>query len=304
VVIAIIALLIGLLLPALAKAKANAASLKDKTQITMIHKAALAFAADNKGRLPLPGLINRLPDTPAPPGVGNLPGIGNEDFIKNHTANLYASQVSGNYYNTDILIGTTEVNPVIVQKKTFNYNAYNPGGDVYWDGDVSTGINANFRGDPSVTSPTECNVSYAHMGLCGARKRNNWKDDQNAGVACFGTRGTGGSYLGSPNGGAMTGTDYDKSPTLQLHGPKQQWQGHVVFNDNHAETIVNFFAPLSTYLAQNSIQMRKDHLYCAEFNDYPSTGTFQGSNDNWLCMSSAANSNGNNITPKWDALLP
>ena len=305
VVIAIIALLIGLLLPALAKARQNAASLKDKTQITMIHKSALTFANENQGRMPTPGLINRLPDVPSPPGVGNLPGIGPEDFIKNHSANLYAAQIAGNYYNTDIVIGVTEVNPVIIQKKTYNYVAYNPSGDVYWDGDVASGVNVNFRGDPSVIAPTECNASYAHMALCGARKRNNWKDDQNSGTACFGTRGTGGTYLTSTgNGGAMSGNDYDKSPTLQLHGPKQQWVGHVLFNDNHAETITNFFAPLCAYLAQNSITMRKDQIYSPEFNDYPSTGTFQGGNDQWLAMFSAATSTGNNVTPKFDQLLP
>jgi prepilin-type N-terminal cleavage/methylation domain-containing protein len=312
VVIAIIALLIGLLLPALAKARANAASLKDKTQITQIHKAALTFAADNKGRLPTPGLINRLPDTPSPPGVGSLPGMGPEDFVKNNTANLYASQVAGNYYNTDILLGTTEVNPVIVQKKDYNYNAYSPSSDVYWDGDVSTGINVNFRGDPSVASPLVCNVSYAHLALAGARKRNNWKDDQNGGVPAFGTRGTGGAYSvapASPNGGAMSGVDYDKSPTLQLHGPKQQWDGHVLFNDNHAETLSSFFAPLCVYLANNSINQRKDNIYAAEFADYPTTGSYQGSGDGWMAMFSASAPStdplaGNSVTPKWDQLLP
>src|SRR5688572_28604520 len=74
VVIAIIALLIGLLLPALAKARANAQSLKDKTQIQQIHKACLVFAADNKNRLPTPGLINRKIDPP-PAGVGQKNGI-------------------------------------------------------------------------------------------------------------------------------------------------------------------------------------------------------------------------------------
>jgi prepilin-type N-terminal cleavage/methylation domain-containing protein len=292
VVIAIIALLIGLLLPALAKARANAQSLKDKTQISMIHKSAITFAADGKGRLPLPGLINRLPDIPAPPGVGNQPGIGPEDFSLNHTRLLYASQVAQNYYNTDILIGTTEVNPVITEKKDYNFNAYSPSTDVYWDN--------TFTGDPSVAS----NVSYAHMALCGARKRNNWKDDQNAGTPCFGTRGTGGVYNGSPNGGAVSGQEYTKSPTLELHGAKQQWDGHVVFNDNHAETLNNFYAALVVYYPQNTINQSRDNIYAAEFNDYPTTGSFQGSADAWMAMFSAAATTGNNVTPKWDQLLP
>src|SRR5262249_10241726 len=109
VVIAIIALLIGLLLPALAKARANAHSLKDKTQITMIHKSALTFASDNKERMPIPGLINRLADnTPGSPG-GQIPGVGPEDYQQNTSSRLYSSMIAQNYYNPDLCIGTTEV---------------------------------------------------------------------------------------------------------------------------------------------------------------------------------------------------
>ncbi len=300
VVIAIIALLIGLLLPALAKARQNAASLKDKTQISMIHKSALTFAEDNKTRLPTPGLINRAADTPQPPGVGQQPGIGPEDYIKNHTANLYASQVAQNFYNTDILIGTTEVNALIVEDKDYNYAAYKPAADIYWDGDNAAGTNANFLGDPQTGS----NASYAHMQLCGARKRNNWKNDQNSGTPVFGTRGTPGTVNGSPNGGEQTGVNYEKSPTLELHGPKQQWVGHVCFNDNHTETLNNFYAALCVYYPQNTIAQTRDNIYAAEFNDYPSTGSFQGSNDAWMGMSNAATTSGNNCTPRWDAPLP
>jgi len=59
VVIAIIALLVGLLLPALAKAQRNARTMKDATQIKEIHKSFLTFAQGNKGKLPIPGLIDR-----------------------------------------------------------------------------------------------------------------------------------------------------------------------------------------------------------------------------------------------------
>jgi len=301
VVIAIIALLIGLLLPALAKARRNAASLKCKTQISMIHKAALTFAEEAKGRMPLPGLINRLPDTPAPPGLGSAIGVGPEDFIKNHSANLYASQVAGNYYNTDILIGPTEVNALIVEDQDYNFNAYKPANDVYWDGDTVAGTNANFLGNPNTGS----NVSYAHMQLCGARKRNNWKNDQNAGVAAFGTRATGGTVGLANGGGIQTGPDYERSPTLELHGPKQQWNGHVCFNDNHTETLVTFYAPVCVYYPLNQIVQVRDNIYAAEFADYSAAnGSYMGSGDAWMGMASAAANTGNGVTPVFDQLLP
>src|SRR6185295_7251848 len=114
VVIAIIALLIGLLLPALAKARANAQSLKDKTQMTQIHKAALAFAAEAKGKLPTPGLIKRLP-------AGNFI-TGPEDATQNTSPNLYSVMIARNMFTTELLIGTTEVNPLITAKEDYNFD--------------------------------------------------------------------------------------------------------------------------------------------------------------------------------------
>jgi prepilin-type N-terminal cleavage/methylation domain-containing protein len=296
VVIAIIALLIGLLLPALAKARANAQSLKDKTQISMVHKSALTFAGENKERLPIPGLINRAPDVPAPPGLGNTPGVGPEDFVQNTSANLYSAMVAQNYYNCDIIIGTTEVNPRIKQKRDYNYNAYKPANDVYWD--------STFKCDPNDATPNGSNASYAHSALCGARKKNNWRSTQQSGFAAFGTRGTSGGPGG--NGGALTGPEYEKSPTLELHGPKNQWDGHVCFNDNHVETLNTFYASLCVYLGQDSINQTKDNFFAAEFNDYATVpgGGPQASNDSWLVQATAADNTGNQCTPVWDPLNP
>jgi len=61
VVISIIALLIGLLLPALSKAQQNARETKDRAQIKQIHAGMLIAAqTDKKGSLPIPGLVDRL----------------------------------------------------------------------------------------------------------------------------------------------------------------------------------------------------------------------------------------------------
>ena len=61
VVISIIALLIGLLLPALSKAQQNARETKDRAQIKQIHAGMLIAAqTDKKGSTPIPGLVDRL----------------------------------------------------------------------------------------------------------------------------------------------------------------------------------------------------------------------------------------------------
>jgi prepilin-type N-terminal cleavage/methylation domain-containing protein len=295
VVIAIIALLIGLLLPALAKARKNANSLKDKTQVQQIHKSFITFANENKEKMPTPGLINRQAD----PSLGQQPGVGPEDFLLNTSANLYSSMIAQNFFPTELCMGTTEVNPNITRKSDYDFGEYVPANDVYWD--------SSFTGDPSTAGPSPggSNTSYSHMGLCGQRKRMQWRNNQSSGVAALGTRATGGTYLGQPNGGATTGDDYTKSPTLELHGPAQQWDGHVCFQDNHAESLVTFFAAGCSYLPSsgpNSLTPMKDNIYCAEFDDNPQGA--QGSGDSWLTMNTAAAASGNAITPVWDPLIP
>lgn len=303
VVIGIIALLIGLLLPALAKARKNANSLKDKTQIQQVHKAGLGYAGENKGLMPTPGLIDRLPD----PMLNNQNQIGQgpEDHTQNTTARLYSAMIAQNLFHPKICLGTTEVNLRIREDKDYNFNAYQPVLDNYWD--------ENFKGDPSVSGANdECNTSYAHMALVGNRKKLHWRDVQSATVAAFGTRGTGGSYAAvggtaQPNGGAISGPQYEKSPTLLLHGPPQQWVGHVCFMDNHAETLNSFFAPSVSYLAYQGgpPNMRKDNIYAAEFLDIPAPAgaTHQTAGDSWLAMFNAVNVNGLTCTPVWDPLL-
>jgi prepilin-type N-terminal cleavage/methylation domain-containing protein len=326
VVIAIIALLIGLLLPALAKAQANARSLKDKTQIQQIHKGCLGFASENKNRLPTPGLINRKADASGLGGLGSdQPGVGPEDVRKNHSAHLYSAMIAQDLFKPDILIGPTEVNTNIRVQDEYDYNDFNPVNDTYWDGDTAhasgTGANDSFFANPAVASPLECNVSYSHLALCGARKKNRWQSTSDTGTSCFGTRGTGGSYAApapatfgpSPLGGSTTDENYTQSPTLHLHLPKQQWTGNVVFMDNHVDSLSNFWNPLVSYLPQTSITHIKDNIYAAEFNDIISGGSalgFGASGDCWMGLFSSVTvtlvnnvETANAATPQFDPLF-
>jgi prepilin-type N-terminal cleavage/methylation domain-containing protein len=288
VVIAIIALLIGLLLPALAKAQRNAKTAKDQTQVKQIHQSCLVFANDNKGRLPEPGRINRLPD----PYLGNVdvPGSGPEDFTQNHSGPLYSALIAKQFFNTDIIIGPTEVNPVVQQMTEYDYAEYNPSADSYWDNEFSADLEGNV-----------CNTSYFHMALCGQRKRLRWQDTQRSGDPMFATRGTRNGIL-TPADGDIT--EYTRSQTIRLHGPKKEWVGNICFNDNHAETLNTFYPGVTTYEPLDAVSAVKDNIYRAEFNDYDNLGGPQASADAWLVLSTAAASNGNSVTVVYDELLP
>ncbi|MEC8251407.1 MAG: prepilin-type N-terminal cleavage/methylation domain-containing protein, partial [Planctomycetota bacterium] len=131
VVIAIIGLLISLLLPALASARRNAQSTQDGNQVKQIHGSMLSFADDET--LPTPGLINRRADRFT---NRQNPGAGPEQTRRNITSALYSALVAKRAFNTDILISAVETNPYIGEYLNYNYDAYKPMADTYWDGDV------------------------------------------------------------------------------------------------------------------------------------------------------------------------
>lgn len=301
VVVAIIALLIGLLLPALAKAQRNAKSMSDGQQINQIHKAFLIFAQEHKSRLPIPGLINRDAADINGDGVGNvqIPGVGPENFNLNHSAFLYSAMISHEYFNTDILIGPTEENDVVVEFLDYNYEAYSPSDDTYWDSTFKMFIHI----PPGLGF--EANCSYAHMALVGERKVRKWKDSQSAADPALSTRGTG-SADDSFRGGDMTGDEYTKSPTLLLHGPRKQWFGNVCFMDNHTELLETFYPQLTAYEASDSDRDIKDNIFDCEFDDTGTGGgdgeTQQAAGDAFLVVAITAfeNSCGN----RYDPLFP
>lgn len=253
VVVAIIALLIGLLLPALAKAQRNAKSAKDATQIAQIHKANIIFANDNNGRFMIPGLVNRgAVLASAGPGLAGqqIPGMGPEDHAQNHSAPIYSALIAQQFFGTDIVIGPTEVNPNIREKTDYNFDSYDPAADRYWD--------TTFQSFLHVPNGI-CNFSFAHMAVCGTRKAEQWRNTQSSVYPVFGTRGT--------KDGVNSGNDYSKSPTLELHGAPQEWVGNIVFNDNHSDTLKSFYPISYEPVNVNPPTPVKDNIFAAEFLD-------------------------------------
>ena len=201
-----VVILFAIALPLANRYRRDRLFMKDSAQLKDIHQAWISFAREYKGRYPVPGLIDRRPD----PILGDMDGIGPEDSSLNTTANLYSAMLSQNYFNSHIFISTFERNPAVEQYKDYDYNAYDPTNDVYWD--------PNFVADLETGS----NVSYAHMPLVGGRMVRQWRVSGAASLAVLGNRG--------PADGVASADSY----SCRKNG---RWLGSQVFNDNHLETL-------------------------------------------------------------------
>ncbi|MDI9402934.1 MAG: prepilin-type N-terminal cleavage/methylation domain-containing protein [Limnohabitans sp.] len=279
VVVAIIALLIGLLLPALSKAQRSAKTLQDGANISQIHKGFLTWAnQDPKGKLPIPGLIRRK-------SVGGVfyPGQGEEQPTQNRTAFLYSAMIAKQFITPEICISPVETNPV-VRKADYNFNSYNPGAPATVD--AANGPNHwdhNFKADIhlAASATNASNVSYAHLALIGERKKFHWNNKADGTRPMLGNRGT--------FKGKVQGPNYSKSYTLQFHAPDDTWEGNICYGDNHV-TLEKSVIPDNVQYECGSSQLQKDNLFTVD--SYFSSaqcapgGANQGG-DAWLCMAHA-----------------
>jgi len=253
VVMAIIALLIGLLLPALAKARANAKLIKDGSQIRGVHQSWLIFAREFDGVFPIPGLIKRQPFN------GNIvPGRGDEAKTENTHQNLYSACIMQNYFSPELCVGPTEPSGKVFVMDDYNWDLYNPLDNIHWDED----FDANLQ--------DEANISYAQMPIGGKRRTVQWRESLDDKFAIVGNRGV--------KNGSLLETDYLESITLEIHGGRKAWLGNLVFNDNHVET-KNSFTPEGLNYREAGVT-EPDNIFN---NDMGGTADYSGE-DIWLCV--------------------
>ena len=120
VVMSIIALLLGILLPALAKARKNALQVKCATQVKQMHAGLITQANDDaKNNFLLPGEVNRLPMN----GVQNI-GRGDFDEAKNSHRNLWSAGVAKNLFPCVLLVSPAEISSHVLVCPSYKFNSY------------------------------------------------------------------------------------------------------------------------------------------------------------------------------------
>lgn len=193
---------------------------KDASTLRHLQQVLIVFAHDAKGMYPRPGLINRKPVEIEGMPPRNIPGAGAEDITRNTTANLYSLLIAQNYITPELCISPLERNPKVTVDSDYNYDAYQPVNDSYWD--------ATFTADLETGS----NVSYAHMAMTGKRVTLHWRDTMLATVPNLSSRGP---KDGQGDAASLTCDD------------DGQWSGHVAFADAHVEWLATMTPDRLTY---------------------------------------------------------
>jgi prepilin-type N-terminal cleavage/methylation domain-containing protein len=298
-VMAIIALLVGLLLPALATARAKALSTKDQSQIKQIHQSFSVMSRDYDGALPTPGLVNRLKDTQ----LGKeTPGRGPESLQANTSESMYSLCVMNNLFSPELLYCPTEPSAYVAIKSDYFFDGFNPLQDYYWDFHPLTDQNAigapsgyvHFKTqvDKTKHGPSELisNSSYAHTPLVGERKVREWRDTVNSQWPLLGNRGV--------RMGSEAPDDYNKSVTLEFHAGRKTWDGNIGFSDNHVELLQTFYPPGLNYVNPQNNQTLADNIFRNDFtgNDTATTG----SDAVLTLVSDIGNAQATSMTCEWD----
>ena len=265
VVMAIIALLIGLLLPALNKARATAKLTKDGTQVRGIHQSWLVYSREFAGIFPTPGLIDRQPYQGQ-----EMPGRGKEDKKQNNTAFVHSACIMGNYYTPELCVSPAEVSGRVAVKDDYNYERYDvtPTVDTYWD--------PTFNADVAETGTAVSHTSYASMPVAQERQLKQWRDSMASDFPVIANRGV-------QQGEFVNQQMFNESLTLQIHGGKKEWDGNIVFNDNHVIVSKTFLPEGVNYVFGNTT--KADNIFKNDF----AADNGQGVNspfgdDGWLVM--------------------
>ncbi len=291
VVVAIIALLMGLLLPALSSAMATARAKKDSTNLRGLGQGMAAYAGDYNGSWCIPGELWRSPVQVEGQGSVCMIGRGNAQPSLNHTGALASAMIAQSYHSPEIHFSPCEVNPDVGVKGdipengqivAYDHSAWDPSNCSYWDD--------GFRADLRNLNDKKSHTSYANQALMGDRLIS-WNDTATSADAVYCLRGTEGGTLKDLEEGSG---EFTRSPVLDFMGPSGAYHANILWGDISVENIQNFYPANSIYEERTTGYtngLKKDNIFSAEFLGAPDANGQPNnllSGDNYLTYSYVA----------------
>lgn len=272
VVISIIALLIGILLPALSRARKNAQQLKDATQIRGVMQGMTNWAADNREEYPNPDKIDRADDTEE--DVGSMTS-------KNRTGAIASLMIFSRILTPEICVGESEVGNFVV-KEGYQYDQPDCVMDAGGSSPKRAFYDPSFKGAPPETfaNGSTCeemeastgNFSYAHNAVGGARLAR-WSNSFSASHPVLANRGPVYMQPETPMSGEtwdlVDGATGSNSDSLLLHSPDNRWSGNIAYADNHVQFETNPDPETTIFdeRTDDSLVSRRDNIFVDEINE-------------------------------------
>lgn len=322
VVISIIALLIGILLPALGRARKNAQVLKDGAQLRQVHAGLAVYATNNRDAYPVPSVVDSQGYTEGQLITSPMQ-VDTMRWEKNRTSAIYSILIYNNNTVPEVMVSPAEPNGNIVLDDDYHYsfatnntigNLPNDPARALYDPyfrSVPAMMGNQFAGSQHYTNQeggaATANSSYAHTPVATGRA-SDWKNSFNANRAILcdrgplytsGAGGSSGNFLNYPTNGMWdlaNGTEGKSSDTLRFGPAGRTWSGNVCYNDGHV-SLENQPDPANLTFVDtlNQNMTRRDNIFVDELNEQPSADPNGRSNHLLRVWSKGVNTTGSTI---------
>ncbi len=288
VVISIIALLIGILLPALQKARKNALSLKDSANLRQVQNGLAVYGTNNNENYPRPSRVDRQGFT-----EGTLIEMaGQTDAMrweKDRTSATFSILIYNNNITPEVMVSPAEPNSRIVEDEDFQFNFSDEFTGAFPNEPLKALWDPYYRSvpveDTEVTDGVDDfvgNSSYAHIPIAPTMaKYSEWANTFSANAPIMANRGpiyaedggSGSNFLQTPESGIWDlseGVEGQQSDSLRFAGSTRSWAGNVCWNDGHVTkeqspdpVQLTFWDPN----AANGGQTVRDNIFVDETNE-------------------------------------